>query len=99
RLQAGTIKFLHRELLRVDPVETANVEHHHIPAARALAVRIRLNPARLAERVMDSAVVELILGYFIFSRQKLEVRHCDAGKQRSEFAAARTVAGDDFADV
>src|SRR5262249_25329714 len=62
RLQAGTIKFLHRELFRVDSVETANVEHYHIPAALALAVGVRLNPAGLAERVMNPAVVELILG-------------------------------------
>src|SRR5262245_39458873 len=61
-LQAGTIKFLHRELFRVDPVETANIEHHHVFAARAFTVGIRLNPASLAERVMNPAVVKLILG-------------------------------------
>src|SRR5262249_1761000 len=41
------------------PVETTNVEHHHIPAAWALAIGIRLNPAGLAERVMNPAVVKL----------------------------------------
>ena len=55
-------QFLHRGLFRVDSIETANVEHYYIPAARTLAVGVRLNPAGLAERVMNPAVVELILG-------------------------------------
>ena len=41
----------------------------------------------------------MIVGDFVLAGQKLEVRHRNGRKQRSELAAARAIAGDDFADV
>jgi hypothetical protein len=34
----ATVKLLHLELFRIDAVETANIEHHHVFAAGALPV-------------------------------------------------------------
>jgi hypothetical protein len=37
---------------------------------------------------MDRSLVELIVGQFIFARDKLEIRHRHGRQQGSQFAAA-----------
>ena len=39
-LQTGTVEFFHLELIHVDTVEAAYVEHYHVSAARTLAVGV-----------------------------------------------------------
>src|SRR5512144_1614401 len=73
RSQARAVEFLHLELLNVDAVQAAHVEHHHVPAAGPFAVGVGLDAARLAEWMMDRALVEPVVGHFIFARQQLEV--------------------------
>src|SRR6185295_1357962 len=41
-LQARAVEFFHLELFRVDAIQAAHVEHHHVPAARPLTVGVRL---------------------------------------------------------
>src|SRR5262245_27179261 len=98
-LETRAVEFLHLELLGVDVVQTAHVEHHHVFAARPLAVGVRLDATRLAEGMVDRALVELIVRHLILAREKLEVRHRDGGEQPADLTAARAIAGDDFANI
>ena len=63
RSQARAVEFLHLELLDVDAVQAAHVEHHHVPAAGALAVSVGLDATRFAEWMMNRALVELVVGH------------------------------------
>src|SRR5262245_28274064 len=98
-LKTRAIEFLHRELLGVDALEAAHVEHHHVSAARSLAVGVRLDAARLAEWMVDRTLVELILRHLILAREKLEVRQRNGGEQPADLATARAVAGDDIPNI
>src|SRR5262245_54524822 len=51
RLQTGAIKFLQLQLVHVDAVKAAHVEHDQVSATRTLAISVRLDAAGLAERV------------------------------------------------
>src|SRR5262245_23027675 len=76
-LETRAIEFLHYELLGVDAVQATHIEHHHVFAARALAVSVGLDAAGLAELMMNRVLVELVLGHFILARHQFEVRHCN----------------------
>ena len=78
-LETGAVEFLHLELLRVDPIEAAHVEHHHLLAAGSFAIGVGLDAASLAKRVMDGAVVELVVRHVIFVGEQLKIGLRDAG--------------------
>ena len=73
-LQAGTIEFFHRELIRVDAVEATHVDHDHVFATRFLAVGVRLDAAGRAEWMMNNMFVELEIRHRDVARDQLEVR-------------------------
>jgi len=60
-LETGAVEFFHLELLRIDPVEAAHVKHHHLHTTRPFAVGVGLDAASLTKRVMNGALVELIV--------------------------------------
>ena len=74
-------------------------EHHHLSAARAFPVSVGLDAASPAERVMNGALVELVVRHLVLAGEQLEVGHCNGGKQGPELAAARAIAGNDVANV
>src|SRR5262249_6118722 len=60
-LQTGAVEFPAFELLRVDTIQAAHIEHDYLLPAGSLAIGIRLDAAGLAERVMNRALVELVV--------------------------------------
>src|SRR5262245_46821925 len=77
RLQTGAIKFLQLQLVHVNAVKAAHVEHDHVPATRALAVSVRLDAAGLAKRVMNRAPIELVVRHVVLAGEKLEIGPCN----------------------
>lgn len=71
-LETGAVEFLHLELLRVDAVEAAHVKHHHVLAPGPFAIGVGLDAASLAKRVMDRAVVELVVVMSFSSESNLK---------------------------
>src|SRR6185437_12733936 len=98
-LHTRSVELHHLELVRIDSVETAHVDHHHVLAARTFAVGVGLDAASRAERVMNGALVELKIRHFTIARDQLEIGRVGGRQQRSEFPAARTITRDDLADV
>src|SRR5262245_1796189 len=98
-LETRTVEFLHLELLSVDAVQATHVEHHHIPAAWAFAVSVRLDATRLAEWVVDRALVELIVRHFILAGEQLEIGSRDGGEQPADLTATRAIAVDDLPNI
>src|SRR5262245_39099327 len=97
-LQIGAAKFPYFELIRVDAVKATHVQHDHVFATRALAISVRLVAAGLAERGMNRALVELIVGHVILAGEKLEIGPCNGGQQGLVLAAARAIAAYHFTD-
>src|ERR1051326_1063626 len=73
RLQTAAVELHDLEALRVDAVEAAHVDHHHVVAAASLAVGVRLDAAGGAKWVMDGALVELKIRHGIRARQEPEI--------------------------
>src|SRR5262249_59672067 len=66
-LQTGAVEFPAFELLRVDTIQAAHIEHDYLLPAGSLAIGIRLDAAGLAERVMNRALVELVVRQHSYS--------------------------------
>ena len=79
-LQTGAVEFPHPELICVDAVEAAHVEHDHVFATRPFAIGVRLDAAGGAKRVMDCALVELVVRDRVFAGEKFEVGHWNGGQ-------------------
>src|SRR5262245_2013682 len=98
-LAAGPVEFHDFELIRIDAVEAAHVQHDHLAAAGTLAEGIRLNAAGLAERVMNSVRVKFVVRHLVFPRQQLEIGHRSRRQEGAKFPTSRAIARDHLADV
>jgi hypothetical protein len=58
-----------------------------------------LDPAGLAEWVMNVPPVELIVSCLVFAGEKFKIRHCNGREQWPELAATRAIAGNDLSYV
>src|ERR1700687_6392701 len=60
-LPAAAVDLLHLERVRIDAVEAADIDGHHLRCARPFAAREGLDAAGRAEQVVDVVLVELAI--------------------------------------